>query len=223
MIARGSRASRILILAGILLALALPLMFLLEDFMRDAVVTPLAYLAWLVGTIVGALPEGCLLIPFVAVAVLLAIRSLQRGREEVPSSRPVYRTSVGAAHLWLERIEHVAAGTYAPERLEHYVGQLLMDIMGHENRLSPRDTMRKIEDGEIAVPGDVRRFVDAAFQSGVVPKQGWLARLGTSVIQALRGRRRTGVSGDEIAERVDPALVFIEEELRMRHLESGGE
>ncbi len=47
-----------LILAGVLLALALPLMFLLEDFIRDAIILPLAYLAWIVSTVLGALPEG---------------------------------------------------------------------------------------------------------------------------------------------------------------------
>ncbi len=212
-----------LILAGVLLALALPLMFLLEDFIRDAIVLPLAYLAWLVGTVLGALPEGCLLLPVVGLGAFLAVRSLQRRQESAPSAKAPPRVSIGIARVWLERIEHVAAGSYSRERLEHYVGQFVTSVIGYENRMSPREALRATESGEIRIPDNVRRYVYAAFQSGVAPKQKWPTRIWNAVLRVIRGRRATAMPLDEIVTRVDPALTFVEQELRIAHGEAGSE
>ena len=217
------RARSILILVGVLVALALPLMFLLENFIRDAIVLPLAYQAWLIGVIVGALPEGCLLMPVVGLATFLAVRSLQRRQERSTTEKPVRRAPMGAARMWYERVEHVAAGTYSRERLEHYVGQCLMSVVGYENRLSPREALRMIENGDIAVPGNVRSYVDAAFRGGAARKQTWLTRIVQGTLKLLQGRKAVGMSMVEISEHVEPALAFIEEELRMTHLEAKSE
>lgn len=215
-----SGVKHVLILAAVLVALALPLMFLLEDFMRDAIVMPLAYWAWLIGVVLGALPEGCFLMPVVGLAAYLAVRSLQRRPDAAPSARIPHRTTVGATRMWLERIQHVAEGTYSRERLEHYVGQFLMSVVAYENRLSPREALRLIESGEVAIPQDIRRYVDAAFQGGVATKQSGLARIRTVISRLLHGRKVAGMSLAEIEERVDPALAYIEEELRMAHPEA---
>ncbi|MCU0520313.1 MAG: hypothetical protein MUF84_06450 [Anaerolineae bacterium] len=217
------RARSILIIAGVLVALAMPLMFLLEDFMREAIVMPLAYQAWLVGVVVRALPEGCLLMPVVGLAAYLAVRSLPRRREAPTSVKTQHRASVGTTRMWYERIEHVRAGTYSRERLEHYVGQCVMSVIGYENRLSMREALGLIESGDIAVPSDVRQFAEAAFRGGAAPKRSGLARFVKGVLRLLQGRRAVGMSMAEISERVNPALAYIEEELRMTHLEAKDE
>lgn len=204
-----------LILAGVLLALALPLMFLLEDFIRDAIILPLAYLAWIVSTVLGALPEGCLLLPVVSLAAFLAVRSLQRRQEPTHTSRAPSRTTIGLTGVWLERIEHVVAGSYSRERLDHYLGQFVTSVIGYENRMTPREALRAIESGEVRIPDNVRRHVYAAFQSGVAPRQKWPTRVWKAIRRTLKGRRAVAVPVAEIMARVDPALTYVEQELRI--------
>lgn len=204
-----------LILSGVLLALALPLMFLLEDFVRDAIILPLAYLAWITSTVLGALPEGCLLLPVVGLAAFLAIRSLQRRQEPPHTATALSRTTVGLTGVWLERIQHVVKGSYSRERLDHYVGQLVTSVIGHENRMTPREALRAIENDEIKIPDLVRRHVYAAFQSGAAPRQKWPTRIWNTVLRTLKGRRTAAMSTAEIIARVDPALTFMEQEPRI--------
>ncbi len=98
-----------------------------------------------------------------------------------------------------------------------------MSVVGYENRVPMREALRMIESGDITVPDSVRGYVDAAFRGGAARKQNWLTRIVQGTLRLLQGRKAVGMSVAEIAEHVDPALAFIEEELRMAHLEAKSE
>ena len=214
-----TKVRSILILAGIVLALAVPLMFLLEDFIRDAIVTPLAYQAWLLGIVLGALPPGCFLAPVIGLVAFLSLRSLQRQRTVVPYEHPVSHPARGRVKVWYERIEHVSRGSYSMQRLAHNLGQLTIRVIAYEERLSLREATRLVQLGEIHVPDSVQECLELAVGTDSLARRGWFARLKSDLLD-LAARCRSGpATTREAGAQIALALAYVEEQLRIEHSE----
>lgn len=205
------RLKKALILLAIPAALALPLVFLLEDFVRDAIVTPLAYQAWLIGVVVDALPHGCLLAAVLAVGTYLAVRSLGRVKTGAwQQSRPP-KTSTGSVTAWLKRFDLLMRGSYTRARFDHHVGLFLLRVVAHDRRMSPRDLVRGMEMGDIAVPAEISRYAEAVLHGGRLHRRHRLAWLQPLIFW----RRREQVSLREVENRLESALLYTESQLRI--------
>jgi hypothetical protein len=201
----------ILIMFGILIALALPLMFLLEDFVRDAIVIPVSYYAWYFGVILDALPHSLFVGILVIVLAYLAAMSLRRNRTAVWRPRFSERQSPGSVRIWTDRINLVSQGDYSRERFEHQFGQLVMHLIAHEERLSLRAAARQVQMQELDVPPELERYLLRAFSGGQRQRRGLWAWL-----RDLFSRRSSPEAAlQRVAEDVEPALLYLERQLRI--------
>jgi hypothetical protein len=210
------RLKYILVLVAILLALALPLAFMLEDFVRDAIVYPLAYQFWLARTVLDALPQACGLGLMVVLMGYLAIRSLFRDREPAQPSSRVERKSPGSVSLWQQRLELVSKGSYSRQRLDHHIGQVVLKAIAHEERLSGRETIQQIGSDHLNLPPGVEHYLEAALHAGLARERRPFARLRSlfaRIFQRDRDRPEARIAG--IEEDVEPALRYVEEQLRI--------
>jgi hypothetical protein len=205
---------KVLMMVGVLAALAIPLMFLLEDFVREAIVEPMAYQIWLARVIVSALPQAVFLIGFLPILLYIAVRSLRGGNVKVWESQKKERSSGGNLQTWLQRMELVTEGSYSKERFDHQLGQLLLQIIAHQQRLPMRETVYSIENGTIDVPSDIELYIQAALRTGFSG-----ARKPFQWLRDLFQRRRTGMTPDELKAHVIPALQYIENQLRIQSVE----
>jgi hypothetical protein len=206
-------------LLGILIALALPLMFILEDFVRDAIVTPLAYLAWLSGVILDALPQALFLSTIVIIGIYVAAKSLHRERTDVREAQPRSYRSEGAVALWNERLGRAAEGAYSRERLNYFVGQLLTRTIAHEEHLSPREILHAVDRQEVALPAELRAFLDLAYRGGYPTKPPWYRRLAAFLMRSLSLRTADNTAPRELEAGIAPILDYIEAQLRMEPTE----
>jgi hypothetical protein len=157
-----SKLKTILIFAAVLLMLAIPLMFLLEDFVRDAILVPLAYIAWLLGIIVGALPQRYSLAAIVALGVYIAIRSLRRNRRDQTTTSTQAFYARGNLTLWADRLRLVARGAYSQQRFRYHLGRLALNVLAHEYRITPIELANRIREGEIEIPADIQPYIQSA-------------------------------------------------------------
>jgi len=214
-----AKLKRILFMAGFIAALGLPLMFLMENFIRDAIVTPVAYLAWVVGVVVDALPQSYLLAAIIAVAVYAAARSLSR---EPPPPRKQKLTSAppeGAAAAWHRRLELTTKGAYSQQRIRQNIGQLILQVIAHEQRLSSREAAYRIEIGEIEIPADLNVYIDAATYRGLPRVPSLWVRLKSFIVG--KGAPRNAIR--TVAIDLDPALRYVEAQLKMKQAEEADE
>lgn len=205
---------KILIMAGVLLVLAIPLMFLLEDFVREAIVQPLAYQVWLTRVILDALPQAVLLIAFLPLLLYIAIRSLKGRKARIWKAEPPPMASHGNLQTWLTRMNLVMGGSYSRERFDHQLGQVLLQVVAHQQRLPMRGTIRRIENGTIPLPPEIEPYIRAALSAGFSGKRKpfrWLLDL-------LR-KRRTGMTAQELERHMTPALRYLEQQLRIQSVE----
>jgi hypothetical protein len=203
----------ILIMTAVLLALALPLMFLLEDFVRDAIIVPLGYYVWYIGVILDALPQSCMLGLLLAFLIYLAFKSLGRSRETVRKPPANDRQLPGHVRVWTERINLVSQGSYSRERFQHQFGQLLLRWLSHEERLPLRETVRRIQGDEIEIAPELAPYLRRAIGSagGSTAKLGllhWLKRL-------LKRKPKQEATLRQVALEIEPALRCLEYQLRL--------
>ncbi len=219
----AAKLRRVLILVGILIALALPLMFMLKDFVREAIVLPFAYQAWIVGIVVDALPQGLFLGAAVLIGILIAGRSLRRSRTTVQSVQARTHRSDGSVRIWLERVDRVSAGTYSRDRFGHYIGQFLLRAIAYEERLSAREVRHHFDSGGIDLPESVRGYLDLTQQPASPGRRTWFQRVKQRLLGLVQRRRTRRVTPDELWAETDIALSYIERQLRIQPAEADSE
>jgi hypothetical protein len=202
----------ILILVAILLALAIPLMFLLENFVRDAILLPIAYITWLLGIIVDALPQSYILAGLVALGIYIAIRSLERGRNN--RTQQEYREFYvrGNLTLWADRLRLVARGSYSKQRFRYHLGRLALNVLAHEYRISSSELANRIREGSFEVPDELQLYVESAVNSQHMTRR-FRFQILTRFLAWLRRRLGLGQASDEIQtmhQEIDQAITALQ-------------
>jgi len=210
-----AKLKRILFMAGFIAALGLPLMFLMENFIRDAVVTPVAYMAWVFGVVLDALPQSYLLAVIIAVAIYAAARSLSREPPPLKKQRLTSAPPEGTAAAWYRKLELTTKGAYSQQRIRQHIGQLILQVIAHEQRLRIREVAHRIETGEIEIPADLNVYIEAATQRGLPRARSLLSRLKSFIT----GTSSPKIAGRTVARDLDPALRYVEAQLRMKQTE----
>lgn len=211
----NAKLKRILLMAGFIAALGLPLMFLMENFIRDAVVTPLAYTVWISGVVLDALPQSYLLAGIIAVAIYAAARSLRRQPPPLQGPKLAAAPPKGTATAWHRKLELSTKGGYSQRRIQQQIGLLIMQVIAHEQRLPVREVAQGIETGEIEIPADLNVYIEAATYRGFPRTPGLWARLKSFLL----GTSAPKNTSHTVASDLGPALRYLETQLRMKQAE----
>lgn len=148
--------------------LAVLLMLGLRNFVRETLVPPLSYTIWLIGILAQTIPQLWLWTGLIVIALILAMRSLDRERRPSP---PVVGKSAypaqGRIDVWAERIDMLLKGKYSRHRFGYFIGKLILDVLSHEERLHFRDIERRLEQGEMDTPPAVRDYLFSRLRPGL--------------------------------------------------------
>ena len=213
------KLKRILIMAAAIVAMGLPLMFLMEDFVQEAIVKPLARQLWVIRVILEAMPQSYLIGALVALVLYVAVRSLGREPPPPPKERHTLSTPEGEAAAWFRRLDLSTKGGYSQRRIRQQVGQMILQVIAHEQRLPVRDAIREIELGNITVPEDITSFVDAASNQRLPQTPSLWQRLWA----AIRGVGARQTTQTNVAADLDPALRYIEAQFKSQPAEEAND
>lgn len=145
------------------------LMLGLRNFVRDVLATPLSYTFWLIGLIIKSIPQIWFLTGLLAIALIIAMRSLDRERRPPPPAPPQStRVPLGRITVWNERISMLLEGKYSRHRFGYFIGKLILDVLSHEERLSLRDVEHRLERGDMELPPLVRDYLFSRLRPGNV-------------------------------------------------------
>lgn len=210
-----AKLRRALIAIAALVIAALPLALVMEDFVRDVIVTPLAYEVWLIGVIVRALPQGYILTATLLIATYVALRSVQRtrysaGRQATRKSQPR-----GVVTLWHNRLQQVRRGTYSKPRFDQLLGRLVLRILAFEHHLPMRLVVSDIDTRTLDIPIPLQSYAQAALRIRTPSNLSWYTR----VRAWLRGKSAGAIALEALIGELEPALAYLESHLRVPHLE----
>ncbi len=210
-----TRLKRVLIAFLILVVAALPLAFMMEDFIRVAIVTPLAYEIWLIGVIIRALPQRYLLTAVLLLATYVALRSIQRVGHTPAHRRVRKRQLQGAVGLWHDRLQQIERGRYSKPRFDQLFGRLVLRILAFEHHLPMRQIVNEVETKKLPVPELLQPYAQAALRVRAPSKLTWYDRFWAR----LRGKSAGLIALEALTEELEPSLTYLESHLRAPRLE----
>jgi len=200
---------RRLLLLGLILLLAAPLMLVLRDFAREAIVVPLLYVLWLGRLLFRSIPQPLLWSLFLTLVLFVAVRSLGKRGGSVGGMREAEAESPGRVRVWARRIQLAARGDYSRWRLAHYLRKLILDVLGHRERLTPEQLKRRLGTGEVHAPPAVQAYLRA----GLMPMPSGPIGLLSRLRQRLRLRARPSPLDPDL----ESAVQFLENQLEVPH------
>jgi hypothetical protein len=179
-----SRRSLLMLLASLMLTALLAL--ILRDFVREYVILPLLNMGWVVWIWLLSVPQAIYWGIFLLLAFLIAVRSLSSGTVRIrnPLGRPIQRYNTPSRYgYWQTGLNSLANSSYAHERVERELQNLVMQILADQRRVSVEEMREQLFHGGLDVSAEAQVIQDLfklephAFRSstprGLVA---WLAR-----------------------------------------------
>jgi hypothetical protein len=166
-----------LLLAGLVLLLAIPLIFVVRDFVRDVLLIELLRLIWTVRILLDSLPQVLvwsvflLILLNVAVRSLLAVRRISQGRSESLVE------PVGQVQFLAIRIRSSARGDFYAWNLVRYLGRLVADVLAYDQGTTSDRTAWLVRSGKFRAPDEVREYLQIGRTTQSVAPRGFLSRL----------------------------------------------
>jgi hypothetical protein len=200
---------RRLVLLGLVLLMAAPLVLVLRDFAREAIVVPLLYVLWLGRLLFRSIPQPLLWSLFLTLALLVVARSLGGREGPARGMREAQAESPGRVRVWARRIQLADRGDYSRWRLAHYLRTLILDVLAHRERLTPEQLRRRLETGEVHAPPAVQAYL----QAGLMPMPSGPLGLLSRLRQQFRSRAQVSLLDPSL----ESAVQFLENQLEVSH------
>jgi len=156
----------LLIPAGLVVAAILA--FLLQDVIRQVVVTPLAYLWWVLNLTFSAIPQLILWIILVAVLILIVISSLVSwisiGRKPAEPARPAQ----GNVEILAGWVSKAGEGNYYKWMIANRLGKLWNELSGRFGKGDKLATPGEANAAGQPAPEALLRYLKAGMQESFV-------------------------------------------------------
>ncbi len=192
-----------LLWVGLILLLAAPLVIALQGFIRNVIVVPLMYIFWVGHLIFQSIPQSILWALFLAVAILISVKSFAKPPRLNAKTNDVEKENPGQVSLWVERFHMKNEWT-----LSRYLGKLIVTALAYNRQQSPNKIREKIESGKIVTQPEIQTCLKVGLKrksdSSDSPHSGFFFR--------IRSRRKAARSLGLDPEKV---VKFIENQLEV--------
>ena len=167
-----------LLLAAFLAAIPLALVF--RDIVRETLVIPFLYVLWRVGIFLRGFDTVLWWALFLAAALYLFLRSMERSPAMARRTRIDRPDSTGRVTFWLTQIERADHSDYARWQLEHGLVQVALELMDRNEDAGEGRLGQTPDISELGAPPDVRAFLESGlnrpFDSPIDRVSRWLHR-----------------------------------------------
>jgi hypothetical protein len=208
-LARQEKLAEYLIVLGVVLLVAVPLVLLVRDVVRNMVVIPLLYILWVGRLLLQSVPQAFFWFVFLTAALVLAVGSLVRQERSRGEQPRVPVSSSGQVRAWVRRIRLMARGGFTGWYFGQHMERLIVDVLAHRERLTPKQIRHRVRSGDLEVPPEIRPYFRIA---RVRSRRRWIAGL------VSRLRRRSGRRAQEsppAESGLERAVRFLEDQLEV--------
>lgn len=155
----------VLIPLGLALLLAILLMPILADVIREIVVIPLLYILWIGQFLIETLPQGAIWTLFVIFLLIVMLISLA-GKQRRKIRRPLTTiTNQERIEIWLYLIRQAERDGYFKWRLAQHLQRLTVDTIAHHTDQTSRQTRQQLKQGLLDMPPELQSY----FQTSLKP------------------------------------------------------
>jgi hypothetical protein len=147
------------------LLLAILLTPVLEDYIREAIVSPLLYLFWVGRLVLRSLPQAVIWSFFLAIAVLIAGRSLLLKRPAWRRAPRFAKARPGRIETWVKLIRRADEENYYKWQLAQQLRKLTVAVLAQDERLTPRQLQHRLAGRALDIPSEIQAYLDASLNS----------------------------------------------------------
>jgi hypothetical protein len=148
-----------------------------RDFVRQTIIIPVTYIAWLVDLVIRSIPQSAFWGAVVAAAILVTWRNLGSKRAGLILRRPVSapiladNTDRSVFYTRLEYIARMYDSPFAREKLALELRLLIVKLLSHRERLPENEIERRVRTGELVTPPEVHALL-TSWQTWLSPPKG---------------------------------------------------
>ena len=198
-----------LLLIGLILLLAIPLVLLLRDFTRDVLLAEVLFFVWSLRIIIGSLPQLPIWLLFVILVFFIAAVTLIGPHKPEPETLRTGEPFPGQVGFLATRLRRVAKGEYFRWDLARYVSGLVLDVLAYRQRTTASRLRHRLRAGDLDVPPDIEAYL----RTGQSPIYTLSANLASRVKRLFSPVTWTpSIEGD-----VERAIHFMEDQLEAHH------
>ena len=189
---------------AIILLAAVVLTFFLRGLMRENIVGPLVYLAWIGQLVFLSIPQAGIWTVFIFIGLIIALQSLTKKRPP-PSRIPLPETGrakrIGS---WAKSFRQADEDFYYQWQLAQELQKLIVQALANDERVERSEIRRRLEQGTL---DDMSPEVLAYLQAGT-----------TSFAHLTNKKSRFGRSKQKSPLDIDPAQViqYLEDKIEHR-------
>jgi hypothetical protein len=199
-----------LLLPAVLLFLTLLLALALQGFARNVFLLELGRAYWEVRALFESLPQVAVWGLLLVILFVMAARSLYRKKRSPRKKEAGEVITAGRVLLLTRRIQQTSKGDYFRWSLARYLGDLVCEVLAHQERATPEQLKRRLRAGRLDLPptqsAEIRAYLEFGRAPLSVASAGFLSRL-----RARRGSGAQPFASDPPLERI---VEFLEEQLR---------
>jgi hypothetical protein len=198
-----------LLLTAAILALAIPLVYLLKDMAQQFFAIEILRLAWTVRILFESLPQTRLWAAFLAVALFLAARSLiehRTPRQQEPDLETEQLGQVAVVTGWIQRSWSLA---YSRRSLARSMRALTLEVLAYQHRSTPEQIRQELRTGRLEVPPEIQAYLDLGRSPVYTPP--------TSLLARFRRRLWSSVRAPQVDPELERVVHFLESQLEIDH------
>ncbi len=136
----------------------------MEGFVREVIVLPLFYIVWIGQLLFESIPQFILWALLVALAAVLAARSLWSPLV-IPRREGQEGNRAGHVGEWAGLLDQAKRDDLSRWRMAQRLGQVAVEVIADRERLTTRETRRRIERGSLEVPPEIRSYLQARMRT----------------------------------------------------------
>jgi hypothetical protein len=198
-----------LLLVGLVMLLAAPLVLILRDVARDVVVVPLLRILWVGRILYDSIPQLPLWALFLVMAVLIALRSLIKSKEPRQQVMKVQADHPGQIRVLTRWIQRAAEGEYFRWGLTRHLEGLILEVLAHRERVTPEQVRQHLRTGRLEVPPEIGAFLQV--------RTTLTFSRPTSLLSWLRHRLRLSTGHSSFDPDLERIVQFLEDQLEVQH------
>lgn len=166
-----------LIVVSLILLISLPLTLLLHEFTREILLSTLLRLSWYTRLYIDNLPQPIIWAVFIALAIVIAARSLLKRRSTSETISEAARARMGRVNNLIQAINRTSDGPYFKWRLAQHLLALALEAFVHRERTSPNTIRERLKSGGLDVPSEIEAYLLAGMSPVLSTRANLITRL----------------------------------------------
>jgi hypothetical protein len=206
---------------GVVLLISLPIFMIvivvLRDFVRERIVVPVLFIAWMSGLIFNSIPHVYFLFGLVIIGLMLAIGSLRflLSVVHLPTEPPKTAEEPTRYQFWLKRCQKLNSSAFFLTSLGIELRRLILMVVAYQEHRDMWELERDLINKEFDVPLEIYDLISQR-ELGVNTEE---RSLWSFLLERLRGQMQPADTeeGQSLQNRLYQIVSYLENRLEVEH------